>query len=147
MNIFQKLSELASGSRAYQEVARELQRLHLSGKPVTVKFEGDNQTFSSRVTAFSEEHRVFVLDNLFPPVNGNTFIKGRSVLISSTDNSKTVKLSGICMEPLVKGAEIGYELKASSSISIEEFERDFDFGLHHVGSVESTVPERKVVGL
>ena len=147
MNIFQKLGELASGSRAYQEVALELERLRKTGKPVTVKFKGEKQTFSSRITAFSQEHRVFVLDNVFPPVSEQTFCEGRTVLISSTDNMKTVSLSGICMEPLVKGAEMGYELKVNSSLTVEEFERDFDFGLQHVNNAESVVPERKVVGL
>ena len=147
MNIFQKLSELTSGTRAYQEVVIELERLRKTGKPVTVRFEGESQTFSSRITAFSEEHRVFVLDNLFPPIHDQTFNNGRTVLISSTDNMKTVSLTGVCMEPLVKGAEMGYELRVSSSLSVEEFERDFDFGLHHVDNGETVIPERKVVGL
>lgn len=147
MNIFQKLGELTNGSRAYQELARELERLRKTGKPVTVKFEGENQTFSSRIAAFSQEHRVFVLDNLFPHVYDNTFSKGRTALISSTDNDKSISLSGVCIEPLVEGADMGYEFKISSSLSVVEFERDFDFGLHHAGRLESAVPERKVVGL
>ena len=147
MNIFQRISELASGNRAYQEVARELSRLRTTGKPVSVRFEGEKQTFSSRITAFNEEHRVFVLDNLFPPVNGNTFSKGRSVVISSTDNEKSISLTGVCMEPLVKGADMGYELRISSSLTVTEFERDFNFGLHHVDQRETAVPQPKVVGL
>ena len=147
MNIFQKLSELAHGSRAYQEVARELECLRKTGKPVTVKFEGENQTFSSRITAFNEQHRVFVLDNLFPPTNGKTFSKGRTAIISSTNNDKTISLTGICMEPLVKGADMGYEFRVSSSLTVVEFEQEFNFGLQHAGKCEMIVPERKVVGL
>ena len=147
MNIFQKLNELTSGSRAYQEVATELERLRKSGKPVTVRFEGDNQAFSSRISAVSKEHRVFVLDNLFPPTHVETFRKGRSVSISSTDNEKSISLSGICMEPLVKGADMGYEMKISSSLTVVEFERDFDFGLNHSNHLGRGVSERKVVGL
>lgn len=147
MNIFQKLGELASGKRAYEEVAVQLERLRKTGKPVTVKFKGEKQTFSSRITAFSQDHRVFVLGNVFPPVDEKMFSKGRTVLISSTDNMKTISLSGVCMEPLVKGAEMGYELRVSSSLAVEEFERDFDFGLQHINNAESAVPERKVVGL
>jgi hypothetical protein len=147
MNNFQKLSELASGSRAFQEVAVELERLRKTGKPVTVKFADGDRSYSSRITGFNAEHRVFVLDNLFPPVQGETFSKGRTVHISCTDNAKTISLSGVCMEPLVKGADMGYELKVSSSLTVTEFERDFDFGLEHLGGIESALPERKVVGL
>ncbi|MBT8146110.1 MAG: flagellar brake protein [Gammaproteobacteria bacterium] len=147
MNIFQKLGELTSGSRAYQEVVRELERLRITGKPVTVRFEGEKQTFSSRITAFNQEHRVFVLDNLFPSVHDNTFSKGRTVSISCTDNQKSISLSGVCIAPLVKGAEMGYELKVSSSLTVEEFARDFDFGLQHARNSVSSIPERKVVGL
>ncbi len=147
MNIFQKLGEITSGKRDYNDVATALERLRNSGKPVTVKFDGDSRCYSSRVTAFNRDHKIFVLDNVFPPAPGETFRKGRSATISSTDNQKTISLSGVCMEPLVKNQDMGYEMKVYSSLSVEEFEQDYDFGLQHTSNTGNSMRARRVVGL
>ncbi|MEZ5491617.1 MAG: hypothetical protein R3F50_15045 [Gammaproteobacteria bacterium] len=150
MNIFEKLGELTSSNRGYHDVARELERLRNSGKPVSVKFEGEGRSYSSRITAFNRDHKIFVLDNIFPPAPGETFKSGRMVTISSTDNQKTISLTSVCIEPLVDSQEMGYEMKVSSSLTVVELEQDFDFGLQHMNSVsrsETSIPNRKVVGL
>lgn len=150
MNIFEKLGELTSSNRDYHDAARELERLRNSGKPVTVKFEGESRSYSSRITAFNRDHKIFVLDNIFPPAPGETFKSGRMATISSTDNQRTISLTSVCIEPLVDNQEMGYEMKVSSSLTVVEFEQDFDFGLQHMNSMSSTetsVPNRKVVGL
>ncbi|MCB1670657.1 MAG: hypothetical protein R3F41_02710 [Gammaproteobacteria bacterium] len=147
MNIFQKLGELTSSQRDYHDVATALESLRLSGKPVTVKFEGEKRSYSSRVTAFNRDHKIFVLADIFPPAPGQAFQKGRIASISSTDNQKTISLSGVCVEPLVASQSMGYELKVNSSLSVEKFEQDFDFGLHHSKTSSAATTERKVVGL
>ena len=147
MNIFQKLGELTSNNRDYHDVATALERLRTSGKPVTVKFEGDQRSYSSRITAFNRDHKVFVLDSIFPPAPGETFTKGKVAKISSTDNQKTITLESTCIEPLVKNQEMGYQMKVTSSLTVVEFEQDFDFGLQHVSQPDSATPARKVVGL
>lgn len=150
MNIFEKLGELTSSNRDYHNVARELERLHYSGKPVTVKFEGESRSYSSRITAFNRDHKVFVLDSIFPPALEETFKSGRMATISSTDNQKTISLTSVCIEPLVSNQDMGYEMKVSSSLTVVEFAQDFDFGLQHISNMstsETFVPNRKVVGL
>ena len=150
MNIFEKLGELTSSNRDYHDVAKELERLRNSGKPVTVKFDGENRSYSSRITAFNRDHKIFVLDNLFPSTSGEAFKSGRTAMISSTDNQKTVSLTSVCIEPLVANQNMGFEMKVSSSLTVVEFEQDFDFGLQHMNNMpssENTVPNRKVVGL
>ena len=147
MNIFQKLGELTSNNRDYHDVATELERLRNTGKPVTVKFTGDSRSYSSRITAFNRDHKVFVLDNIFPPAPMETFKEGRAATISSTDNQKSISLESVCIEPLVKNQDMGYEMRVSSSLTVEEFEHDFDFGLQHVDRSETKVSTRKVVGL
>ena len=148
MNIFHKLSELASGSRTYQDIAAELERLRKSGKPVTVKFEGEFQAYSSRITAFNKEHKVFVLSNLFPPAQHDTFQNGRTATISSTDDGKTISIDGVCLEPLVNGADMGYELKISGSISVSDVEKSPELEARHsINNSEEAAQERKVVGL
>ncbi len=146
MNIIQKLAELTSKKQDYQSVARALEQLRNSGKPVTVKFSGDSRTYSSRITAFNHEHKVFVLDNIFPPAPGEAFKPGRTATITSTDNQKSISLESVCLEPLVKNQDMGYEMKVRSSLSVVEFGHDFDFGLHHVSHGKRATSVRKVVG-
>lgn len=144
MNIFHKLSELTSGNHTYQEVATELERLRNSGKPVTIRLEGDPKAYATRITAFNKEHKVFVLSNLFPPVQDDTFYKGRTATISSTENGKTVSLNGLCLEPLVNGANMGYELKVSSALTITELENNNEHSSQNFKAVDQ---ERKAVGM
>jgi len=147
MNIFQKLGDLTSGNRDYHDVATALERLRKSGKPVTVKFENDSRAYSSTITAFNREHRVFVLDNLFPQAAVETFRKGRIATISSTDNFKTISLKSVCLEPLVKNQDMGFEMKVSGALDVVEFERDYDFGLQRIDHANTGNTGRKVVGL
>lgn len=148
MNIFQKLSSLTTSRRDYQDVAVALETLRKSGKPVTVKFEGDTRSYSSRVTAFNEEHRIFVLSNVFPPAPDETFVSGRHATISSTDNEKSISLETVCVEPLVPGQQMGYEMKVKSALTVVEFEKEFNFGIQQTSpKVKAVSPERKVVGL
>ena len=147
MNIFQKLSSLTNSRRGYQDVINALESLRKSGKPVTVKFKGDNRSYSSRVTAVNEEHKIFVLANVFPPAPEETFTKGRVATISSTDNEKTITLQSVCVEPLVPGQPLGYEMKVNSALSVHRFESEFDFGIKHNDRKVRTAVNRKVVGL
>lgn len=147
MNIFQKLGDLTSSNRDYHDVATALERLRKSGKPVTIKFKNDSRTYSTMITAFNREHRIFVLDNLFPRAAVEEFRRGRVATISSTDNYKTISLKSVCLEPLVKNQDMGFEMKVSGALDVVKFEQDYDFGLHHIGHANVGNSERKVVGL
>jgi hypothetical protein len=147
MNIFRKRADLTSVNRDYHDVATALEKLSKSGKPVTVKFENDSRTYSSTVTAFNREHRVFVLADLFPQAAMETFRKGRVATVSSTDNYKTISLKSVCLEPLVKNQNMGFEMKVSGLIDVVEFEQGYDFGLLHIGHSNAGNSVRKVVGL
>lgn len=146
-NIFRKLSSIANGlTGAYQEVARLLDTLSKSRRKVSVKFQGDSRTYTSAITAFNAEHKIFVLDNVFPPAPVDAFSRGRMVTIVTVANGKTVKLQSKVLEPLVANQNMGFELKVTGGLSVVEAEHGADYALLQMQRGNTAITTRKAAG-
>ena len=141
-NIMQKLGDLASGiitTNSSKDVAEVLAKLKGSGTKVEIKFQGDSRTYNSCVSAFNAKHKVFVLDNMHPPVPSSAFRKGRTVTVSTGNNGQAVELESTYMEPLLANQDMGYQMKVAGRLQVVESEPEFDSMLSRLSSANSSI--------
>ena len=120
-----------------------LDQLRDSGKPVTVKLDGDPRPYTGVITAVDEKQLIFVLDNLYPLPHAGRLSKGCMVAILAIDSQKTVSFTCRCLGPLVPEQDMGYMMKLGISFEVNEFENRFDFGIRKAARASERMPERK----
>jgi len=138
----QKLGNLVSeitATHSYKEVAEVLARLKDSGTTVEIKFQGDSRSYSSSISAFNSKHKVFVLDNMNPPVPSSTFRKGRTVTVSTGNNGQSIELESKYLEPLLANQDRGYQMKVAGRLHVVESEPEFDSMLSRLSSANSSI--------
>lgn len=137
VKLLEKLGSLASGittTHSYNEVLDTLEKLKDSGKKVHIKFQGDEISYTSSVCALNAQHRVFVLENLYPTAPASYWRKGRTISVTTAEGGKTIHLDSKFLEPLMERQNAGFQMRMPRRLrvaSIASEPRDFSFLMNH----------------
>ena len=109
------LSPLQIGSES-TELIEIVENLKSDGSKIKVRLNGNSNTYTSKITAVSPEHRMLVIETLNPVHNKAPLLSGSTICLEAQNKGKIIDIPCQFIDDLVPNLEAGHQLKLPSRV-------------------------------
>ena len=112
-------------SSSISEFSGALEELRNSAKQVSVRFEGDDNSYTCSIGAFNMEHHVVVINNIYPEFGVGALRRGGRVNLAGDSRGLSLNMDCSYIEPLIGDEKMALQLKLPKRMELAPSRRHF----------------------